>query len=185
MSRVAEALDPRTFGDLEIETESPAEPAPLSRREAGQVTNNEKHQQDVKAKNYWQRCLELVDLIGEYNHKKKNYDNAADPQKQHAINQALVNPYYNGEIEALKRHRDKLKNAVWKEIYEFNYWAAKENLDVEPIDGDVLLELTESSNDRAKFRRHLKKLYDQAAPPYTLTELPNREFRKPGAKTKS
>ena len=178
MSRVAEELDPRTFGDLDELARRAVKPMPKLSEEAERLATEAKRRRDAKVREYWQKCLSLIELIGGYNQKKKNYLNSIDPSKAHVVREKLIVPYYSGEAGALREHRDKNRCVIWQQIDALNHWVIDEKLGVELIDGDLLLGMTVNSNDRAKFRHHIEKLRDQLAPPYALTEVPNREFRQ-------
>ncbi|MBQ8996885.1 hypothetical protein IJ095_02580 [Candidatus Saccharibacteria bacterium] len=178
MSRVAEDLAPRPFGDLDELARRAVKPMPTLSKETEESAERARAERNVTTKEYWQRCLNLIKTIGDYNQKKKNYLNSIDPSKAHIVREKLIVPYYSGEARELREHRDKHLRVIWQQIDALNHWVIDEKLGVELIDGDLLLGMTVNSNDRAKFRHHLEKLRDQLAPPYALTEVPNREFRQ-------
>ena len=181
MSRISEELDPSTFGaDLAGLTRRTTQSLSAQRTAREERAAKEaQYQRETLYRQYWQKCLELIDLIGNYNQKKKNCLNVIDPQTAHTIKTKVVSPYYHGETSSLYRHRDNLRCIIWQKIDALNLWVVDAGLDVELIDGDVLLGLTIEGNNRQKFRHHIEKNFNAMNPPYALTELPSREFRQP------
>ena len=124
---------------------------------------------------YWHWCLEVVLAAGKLASRTKLVLNYTDPTTRIRVAD-VVKRYYDSNLGNLKDAREAAWDEYAKTIDMVNRLARKNGL--RQVNQMKLVDMLDSEGERRKFRTHIRKHIENEDTPFSMDEIPSRDFRQ-------